>query len=382
MPDPGLPSRLIQVVGRFRPDADGVGEAAFNLAQYFWREFAIRTDFVVYKPAGPDPELPVPDDFPHSVSRLNGSASEFDAILGRLAVSTPPTLLLHYVSYGFSGQGTPFWLPLAVNRFVRSGRVLTLFHELYARPRFATKTMFTSGLQKRIFRRLLAASEAAFTSSEEYLEIIRRNNPEGRPVQLVGICSNVGEPENPLPLARRTRRLAVFGRYPTRKILYSRHLATLARVARHLGVDEIADIGAVEEPRWMEDNVLSPLGTLARSYGTLPTEETSRLLSDSLVGAIAYRNELRGKSGIFAAYQAHAMAILLFPDSDVTKPRAPETWPVSAEELLAQPEGSDALATRLQETATAAHEHYTCYRSVRAMAETILPALRITGAIP
>lgn len=378
MTDPVLPPRIIQFVARFRPDADGVGETALNLANVLLSDHGIRSDFLVFKSAGAMPELEIPEGFPHSITRLDWATAEFDGAVERLAADADrPVLLLHYASYGFSQQGTPFWLPPAVKRFVkRGGRFLTLFHELYARPRFPTKTLITSGFQKRIFRRLLATSDAAFTSNEDYLETMRRANRLNRPVSLIGICSSAGEPNHPGPLAQRARRVAVFGRFSTRKILYTRHLKTLARVAEHLGVEEIADMGAVEDAQWMKENVFVPLGRLVRSYGTLSVEDASRLLDDSMVGAIAYRYEHRGKSSIYAAYQAHANAILHFPDSDLEETREAGSWSLSADELLALPASSPALFDRVQKAATDGRAHYDRHRSVRSMAETMLPALR------
>src|SRR5208337_755983 len=143
----------------------------------------------------------------------------------------------------------------------------------------------TSGLQKRIFRRLLAQCHAAFTSNTEFVERIGPEDLRRHPVGLIGICSNVGEPENPKPLAARPRRLAVFGQFLTRKDVYTRHLPALLEVAQHLEIEEIADIGPVDDAAWMEEHIYRPLGGLVRAYGTLPTTDTSRLLEDCILGA-------------------------------------------------------------------------------------------------
>jgi hypothetical protein len=381
---PSLPTRLIQLVSRFRPDADGVGETALNLANVLWNDHGIASDFLVYQAPGPKPALDIPESFPHTIERLDGGgAVAFHRAIDRLTASSaaPPILLLHYVSYGYSRQGIPFWLPPAVERFIgRGGQLLTLFHELFAKPRFPTKTFITSGMQQRIFRRLLAASEAAFTSSEDYLETMRRSNRANRPLSLIGICSSAGEPQQPGPLAQRKRRMAIFGRFATRKLIYAHHLAALERVAKHLGIEEIADIGSVEDPQWMEERVLRPLGSLVRTYGTLTVSAVSQLLEDTMAGALAYSYALRGKSSVIAAYQAHAMAILMFPEEGRDEPREPGSWTLAAEELLALPAQSQALLDRLQDAATAGHDHYNRYRSAHSMAETMLPALRMAAA--
>ncbi|MGB6688242.1 MAG: hypothetical protein WBE76_10405 [Terracidiphilus sp.] len=381
---PGLPARIIQVVARFRPDADGVGETALNLANVLLGDHGVRSDFLVYNSPHPEPALEIADDFPHTIKRVLGAgAAPFNSALDRLAAAhgPAPVMLLHYVPYGYSRQGVPTWLPPAMERFTgRGGRLLSLFHELYALPRFPSRTLFTSWLQRRIFRRLLAASEFVFSSSQDFLEVIARNNYLRRPASLIGICSSAGEPENPKPLDQRARRLAVFGRFTTRKRLYENHLPQLAQVARHLGIEEIADIGAIEDPRWFDDQVAGRLGPLLRSYGTLGVSSASRLLEDSLVGVLDYPCFLRGKSSIYAAYQAHAAAILLFPAPGPADPHDEENWPLGADELLALPAQSPALFDRLRDAAAAGHRHYRRHRSARSMVDTLLPALKVAGS--
>jgi hypothetical protein len=381
---PGLPARLIQVVARFRPDADGVGETALNLANVLLTDHGIRSDFLVYNPPYPQPALEIADDFPHGIERVLGAgAAPFNSALDRLVGThgPAPAMLLHYVPYGYSRQGIPTWLPPAIERFTgRGGRLLSLFHELYALPRFPSRTFFISWLQRRIFRRLLAGSEFVFSSSEDFLDVIARSNYRRRPASLIGICSSAGEPENPKPLDQRTRRLAVFGRFVTRKRLYENHLPELERVARHLGVEEIADIGAVEDIGWFEEQVAAHLGPMLRSYGALDVSAASRLLEDTLVGALEYPCFLRGKSSVYAAYLAHATAILLFPAPGPADPRDAENWPLGANDLLSLPAHSPALFNCLRDAAAAGHRHYRRYRSARSMAEAILPALRAVGS--
>lgn len=380
---PELPGRLIQVVARFRPDVDGVGEAALNLANALHREHGVGTDFLVYNAPKVQPIVELGEDFPHALKRVSGcGADAFSTALESMTSSgsMAPVLLLHYVPYGFSPQGTPTWLPECLERFAgRGGRLITLFHELYALPRLFSRTMLSSWLQRRIFRRVLAASEFAFTSSEDFLALIQKQN-RGHSARLIGICSNAGEPENPPPLAKRTRRLAVFGRFVTRKNLYANHLHSLERIVRHLDITEVADIGPIEDPAWLEKQVAGRFGGLLKSYGTLGFAAVSRLLEDSMVGALGYPYQFRGKSGIFAAYQAHAMAILLFPVPGVAEAREPGSWTLSAQELLALPAQSPALRDRLQMAASAGLEHYRQSRSAHAMAETVLPALRAMGS--
>jgi hypothetical protein len=363
-------------VPRFRPDADGVGDCALHLGEALWKGYNIASDFLVYQPAGPEAVLDTPSSFPHTVTRLDGNgATALNQALDRLRSTSAPLLplLIHYVSYGYAPGGVVSWLPATVEHFRgQGGRVYTLFHELYAVSRFPSKTFFTSWAQRRVFRRMLSLSDAAFASSEGSLEQMKRENHTHRPVAMIGICSNVGEPDQPPPLAERKRRIAVFGQFYTRKRVYERHLPALLRVARQFDVEEIADIGLVQEPAWMQDRVYGPSHNLVRGYGRLPVAETSALLADSILGVLAYPYDLRWKSGVFAAYQAHAQAILLFPYEGEAQSLDADCWCFSADQLLSLP--PNALNT-LQTAATSGHNHYQRFRSSRSMAETLFPVL-------
>jgi hypothetical protein len=385
-PPATLRPRLLQLVPRFRPDMDGLGECALNLGNALKQFHGVASHFLVAHPALLGQELDASAVAPHTVTRLAApGAVALNRELDRLVAESaePPVLLLHYVGYGYSREGIPLWLPGAVQRFrARGGSVVTLFHELYAHGRVPSKTFFASVLQRRIFRRLLALSDAAFTSNEVFLAQMKAQNNAHRPVSLIGICSNVGEPERPRPFAERMRRLAVFGRFATRRHLYQRHGAALLAVAHHLGIEEIADIGPVEDAKWMESNVGARFGALVRTYGALPAEAVSALLEDSMLGAVSNPYSLAGKSGVVAAYQAHAVGVLLFPYGDEVEPHGPGSWALSADELLALEAGLAALTERMAQAAEAGHQHYRQFRSARAMAETLLPALRGLGFAP
>jgi hypothetical protein len=379
LPDASLPSRIIQLVPRFRPDADGLGECSLNLGDALLKGYGIRSDFLVYNSPRQQSTLEMPDPFLHSLQTLGGGESgPLNSALDKLIAnaSEPPLLLLHYVSYGYSHNGTPVWLHRAMERFLaKGGRLVTLFHELFATGPFPSRTFFTSWLQHRVFRRLLSQSESVFISNEEYRRQIERDSAKQRPVSLIGICSNVGEPEDPKPLTARRRRIAVFGQFATRKHLYSNYLPDLLKVMDHLAVDEIADIGPVDDPEWMEANVVRPLGSRVHSVGTQSPAATSALLQDCILGALQYRYAMRWKSGVFAAYQAHAVPILLFPhhaDEINPEPREPGDWCFSAEQLLALPPDS---LIELQRAATRGFQHYQQFRASRRMAECLIPAL-------
>ena len=379
---------LLQLVPRFRPDIDGLGDFSLYLGDALWKHSGLSSSYVVWRQPRvalePAPFSSI--NLPHSIIRLPKTSPR--ALRAALNTATEqgamPVLLLHYTSYAFSKEGVAWWLPGVLRAFVaRGGRVVSFFHELYATGRFPRKIWLTSGLQKRIFREILALSTAGITSSEDYLERMRAENSTGRPLILAGIGSNVGELDSPPPLAARARRLAIFGVYTSRQTLYEQHMPLLRRLVDHLGVTEVADIGTAGEDRQLLNWVKDQFGSKFHVYGALPATEVSRLLADSSVGVVNYDYHLRSKSGIVAAYQSHAVPTVIFTPIQHLRPTQFADDALTAEELMglggeAPPgaQGQSAVlnsAALLNAAGPAGFAYYQRNRSYASILRQILP---------
>jgi hypothetical protein len=377
-----LPERLIQLVPRFRPDADGLGEFALCLGDALWRRCGVRSDFVVWSPPRTEQELAVPcgDGFPHHVYRADKRQRKVFAerLQEAAALSRDPVALLHYTSYAYSRQGIAWWLPGVLREFIGAGgRVVCFFHELYAVGKFPNKTWLSSGLQRHIFREVLALSSAAISSNANYMEQMARDNRSGRPLALAGICSNVGEAKTLPPASGRKRRLAVFGLHPSRRRLYEQHLPLLLRLVAHLGVEEVADIGALGEwPQLLEEvrEQLGKAGVRLNVCGSLPAEEVGSLLAGSLAGAVNYSSGMHLKSGIVGAYQAYGLPVILFRPEGDKAPAADDSVCLSPQTVLDRKEGLEQLLT---DAGRAGFEFYREHRSYDAVLEQVLPWLHV-----
>jgi hypothetical protein len=263
------------------------------------------------------------------------------------------------------------WLPGTLRRFkLQGGRVVCFFHELYAKGRFPNKTWMGSWLQKKIFKEILTLSDAAITSNAGYLEQMKRYNSHPCPLALAGIGSNVGQLQTPKPLAERANRMAIFGLWASRMRLYEQHMGAIRELADKLHVDEIADIGSIDDGATALLNQASAaLGKKFKIYGRLPASEISALLAESLAGIANYDYLLRQKSGIVAAYQAHGVPCILFnPQGQaVTQPLMDDCLTalqvVTAEDT--------ALAGLLQKFSQAGFEEYRQNRSYEAVVQKI-----------
>lgn len=382
LPVPSQP--LFQLVPRFRPDVDGLGEFALRLGDELWKQTGIPSHFIVWlKPrSGGELEVDRAEDFPHQITYVSsdtvfsGTPKGLERELERIASQNhQPIILLHFTSYAFSKEGIAWWLPGILRRFVsRGGRVACFFHELYAKGRFPNKTWFSSGLQRRIFREILALSTVAISSNEEYVQIMHRSNLRQRPVILAAIGSNVGELLAPRPISERSRRMAIFGVYTSRKWFYEQHLPLLCTLIDRLGVEEVADIGTIGDAQQVLSWAGEKMGGRLHVYGALPASEVSRLLADSMFGAVNYDASLRSKSGIIAAYQAHGVPTILFTPVGHAPTQAVTSDALTVEQALAIP--SSELRLRLEQTAAAGHEYYQRVRSYAAILRQILPWIK------
>lgn len=381
---PGLrkmPRRLIQIIPRFRPDADGLGEFALCLGDALWRQCKVPSDFVVWSPPRPSPELPVPgsDQFPHSILRgTNGQKSDFvRALRQAAAASERPVALLHFTPYAYSREGIAWWLPGMLRQFVNSGlRLVCFFHESYAASIFPTKTWLTSGWQRRIFRDVLNLSAAAVSSNTNYLRQMAQENRMGRPLALAGICSNVGEAAALPAPADRSQRLVIFGQHPSRERLYEQHLPLLLRVAAHLQIEEVADIGPAGD--WLPlrrqvSEALARQGISFHAHGPLPPSAVGEILGHSFAGAVNYTAGLEYKSGIVGAYQAYGLPVVRFSPAGEAETSPGDPACLTPHLLLSCPARSEALTALLATSAQAGFDFYRENRSYDTVLRQLMP---------
>lgn len=291
---------IISIVPRLPPTIDGVGDYAYCLAQQMRQDFGIQTHFIVGEPSWRGaPDL---DDFPVSLLERR-SAIDLSSLLKQLSAST---ILLHYVGYGYSKRGCPTWLTNGLQKWQLSAQdssLVTMFHEVYAagRPPW-TSAFWLFPLQKYLAIRLANLSESLVTSKQLYANILNSFVPQHGSIPVLPVFSNVGEPNEPPPLAERRKKLIIFGGAANRTQIYQSTNHILSQVCQLFKIEIIVDIGpeivAISEAF---GNV--PIITM----GQLAASEISQHLMQSTVGFLNYNPDYLGKSGIFAAYCAHGV---------------------------------------------------------------------------
>lgn len=105
-------------------------------------------------------------------------------------------LILHYVNYGYQARGIPFGLGRTVRelRHKCPGRLLTIFHELYASGSPWESAFWLQPLQKRIAGTLAQLSDVCLVSSDGMVRQLVKLAP-GADGIVHPVPSNFGEPD-------------------------------------------------------------------------------------------------------------------------------------------------------------------------------------------
>jgi len=193
-------STLLQIVPKVPGGIDGVGDHALTIAKKLRNKFGCDTVFATFKTS----------------SAENAGGFEVLSLDGLLDDSSRKYdhTLLHYVNYGFQKRGVPFRL-LSILRALRRqhrGKLLTIFHELYASGPPWTSAFWLQPLQVHLAKSVGDLSDACIVSSDNFRRELQRMVPNGH-VELHPVPSGIGEPSlSPDQIADRDpRRWAIFG---------------------------------------------------------------------------------------------------------------------------------------------------------------------------
>lgn len=362
---------ILQIVSGFKPSTDGLGDFARLLGGALARNHGIRTHFLVYRrPQQPiDPAEIAPNTISYSAeASLPEFRAELQAVLKRTSFSSA---LLHYGSYAYSSTGNPYSFCQAMEELAGQLDLHLFFHELYAEGPPWKRAFWTYREQIRSIALLQGVRKLGFTSNCRFATELEPFSGGGSKIIRIPIFSNVGEPAEIHSLAQRKRQLVIFGQFPTRRRLYKRK-QILETICRSIGAGKIIDVGAGSGPE-IPDHIH---GRPVERAGWKSDSQLSELLSESSAGVIGYWPDVWAKSGVIAAYAAHAVLPILVPLEP--RPVVDEPRPyIDVSELgpLRQSDGRIPDAV-LQEIVDRTHGCYKAHQSVERCAETIASAIR------
>lgn len=362
--------RLLHIVPRVPPAVCGVGDYAWNLAGALEAHEGIPSALLsagtTWTDPGPGTHHPC-----HRLPRPDAAA-----LTAWLRTHTQPgdALLLHLSPYGYQKRALPFWLARAWERAaceLQHLRRATYFHELFASGPPTTSAFWLQPLQKAVLRRIARVTGVRLTNREPYARWLDLAAPADAPTRVTPVFSNLGELAAPPPLVERAPEMVLFASANHSGTSTPELVSRAAESARRLGLTRLHVIGAKEPlPQ-------GQAGMGITTHGYLTAEAASELLSRCRAGYTAYTPAYLGKSGLFACFASHGLAV-------VVESREQELPDGLAHErnLLAEAFLSTApSAERLQTLASALHAWYQPH-SVRATAAQVATLLRTPALEP
>jgi hypothetical protein len=365
-----MPNRsILQIVSGFKPTIDGMGDFARRLGTALWQRSNLRSHFVVYRtPSKPFDSGEIhPNTFSYSAEpSASALIEEVDRLL---RLEKFDCVLLHYGPYGYSRTGEPLEFVREMVEIAADTRMLVFFHELYASGMPWQRAFWTSRQQREGVDQLLSSASVAFSSNAKYMQRLEGMNKAGCELIKIPIFSNIGEPEGLRPLKQRSRQLVIFGQLVTRNRLYREHRRLLENVCRILRIEKVVDVGSGRSP----DLPAALAGAEVRSTGWMDEDHLSELMADSIAGVVGYWPDVWEKSGIIAAYQAHALVPIVVELEPRNIPAPPYLPYVLAESIssFVSRDGSTTDAG-MQQIADAAHAYYMRHQSVQRCADVIM----------
>jgi len=345
-----------------------MGDFARRLGTTLWQRNNLRSHFVVYRtPSKPFDSGQIHPNTLSYTAEPSASAliEEVDRLQRRQKFDC---VLLHYGPYAYSRTGEPLELVREMEDIAADARLLVFFHELYASGMPWQRAFWTNRQQRDSVAQLLRNSSVAFSSNAKYMKRLKAMNEADCELIKIPIFSNIGEPEALRPLKQRPRQLVVFGQLVTRNRLYREHRRVLENVCRALRIETVVDVGSGHSP-----SIPSAFaGAQVRSTGWMDEDQLSELMADSIAGVVGYWPDVWEKSGVIAAYQAHALVPILVELEPRNIPAPPYLPYVLAESIssFVNRDGS-ASDSGLQQIADAAHAYYTRHQSVQRCADVI-----------
>ena len=296
-------NRILQIVPRVPGGIDGVGDYALTLAVKLDHKFGRSTVFMT--PDTPSPAM-VRD---YEVRPLNqlGDGQEFDRVI------------LHYVNYGYQNRGIPFGLASTLRRMRQQhrGKLLTVFHELYASGPPWSSAFWLQPLQVYLSKSITRLSDACVVSNQNFLSELQRLVPDAQ-IHLHPTPSGLEEPSlSREQIAERDpHRWAIVGG----TVLSERSLRSFARakqsIPESVAPHSLFILGGNENP--VTRSLLADLGIESDYRPRVAAIDASEILRTCSFAWINYfhRPDVESsvvlKSSAFAAICAHGV-VPVFP---------------------------------------------------------------------
>ena len=214
---------------------------------------------------------------------------------------------LHYVGYGYSTRGIPGNLVRVLEKWKQNKRnqLLVTFHELFAVSNIPWKSSFyLQKYQKFLFLRLSKIADYAIASGYVFETHFTSS------VCKFPVFSNIPPPTFVIPFEMRNDYVVLWGNLEAKRKAYSLLEKYYDHITQRWKWTKIIDIGVVDpSPPTLPVPIIH--------LGFLSAIEISCILSSCKYGILmAYSPDYFCKSGVFAAFASHGLAVLAGTSKD------------------------------------------------------------------
>ena len=231
------------------------------------------------------------------------------------------SIILHYSGYGYAKRGLCFNLIKSLEKWKqnkKSRKLITIFHEIYAKGPFYRMSFWTSIFQKYLAKKLFKLSDTSFVTSKYNQQILSSLYNKKKKIIYTNVFSLVGELKKNKLLKTRKNKVLIFGNTFQKKLLYKNILLNkikYERLLKKLSIKEIIDIG----PKINISKKINFKNIFIKRTGIISEKKISNFLKNSKVGLVYYPVGQMTKSSIVAAYASHGILITNFCKEEIFK---------------------------------------------------------------
>jgi len=275
---------IIQIVPTYPPNIGGVGHYAKLLAQKFTKK-GIKSKFLV-SDLSDCKKMNNVELFGKKTLKLSNLLKNYNS----------KEIILHFSGYGYAARGLCFDLIKYIKDWKqrdKKHRLITIFHEIYARGPAFRMSFWTYFPQKYLAKNLLKLSDAVITTNKENQLIL-----------------------NSFTKNKRKKIAIIFGGIFQKKTLYKNIFLNKDRyynLLSKLSIKQILDVGPQVK------NLKKIINIPIKAVGIKSKKFISNLFSEAKVGLIFYPISQMPKSGIVAAYASHGILIINFCEKKIYK---------------------------------------------------------------
>ena len=295
---------VLQILPRVSDALDGVSDYALNLAKNLLTHYEFTTVFATAQPSG------------HSSREGFEIVRLTDAVAG---AANPAHVILHYVNYGYQKRGLPFSLLSRLRQLRENcpGRLVVIFHELFASGPLWKSEFWLGPLQKTIASDVAQLADGRLVSSESMREMLDNIAP-GLDAIVHPVPSAFGEPVIDVDqlLERDNQRWLICGGTQVIERSLRSFFGIFNAIPNAVVPKELLVVGGTENPEVRRMLMTRP-DVRSEYHPAVSAEKASRILSTCAFGWLDYftsrmaKPDLLLKSSSFANMCANAVVCVM-----------------------------------------------------------------------